>query len=291
MEEIWNFLNCIYSFLNNNVAFNLLLWTLAILGFILDRVGLFKGPRTELPRYVTRSSNIINRLSSLTTSAITVSAGNEPINTLTITKLAFWNAGKKTLDKEIVAVKDPFTIKCAPGIRIIDYELQFANKANNVNLTLSPTRDSINVSFDYLAQKQGCVLKIYHTGESNTDIWLEGSIKTNHQIKRFVSNAGFCYSNKKYLEKFSQKGKGSNNNLETERRNMGCFLMLMAAAFIILYYTLIVQPTTIPNFHSESHTWGTIFASLVPAVIFFLGLILTRRRLPKDISNTFYNDK
>lgn len=102
MEEIWNFLNCIYSFLNNNVAFNLLLWTLAILGFILDRVGLFKGPRTELPRYVTRSSNIINRLSSLTTSAITVSAGNEPINTLTITKLAFWNAGKKHLTKRLL---------------------------------------------------------------------------------------------------------------------------------------------------------------------------------------------
>ena len=166
---------------------------------------------------------------------------------------------KKTLDKEIVAVKDPFTIKCAPGIRIIDYELQFANKANNVNLTLSPTRDSINVSFDYLAQKQGCVLKIYHTGESNTDIWLEGSIKTNHQIERFVSNTAFSYPNKEYQEKFSQKGKGSNNNLETERRNMGWSFMLMAVLLIILYYALIVKPIPTLTSHSGSHTWGMSF--------------------------------
>lgn len=282
--------NC-YNILSNIGIFNLVLGVLTILGFWLSYIGYLRARRVELPRYATRSSNIINKSTSFTTSAITVSAGNKPIDTLTITKLAFWNAGKITLDKKNVAKKDPFVIKCAPGTEIIDYEVQLKEKANDVNLKLSPRKDRINVCFDYFAYKQGFVLKIYHTGESSTDISLEGSIKSGHEIKRFTSNTAFCYSNKAYIEKFSPKEKETNNNLESERRSLGWATMLGSFLLLILYIVLIIRPTTTPTHRPDNNILGIVMVAIMSLTLLALGIFLVKKRMPKEISKIFYNDK
>lgn len=284
-ELFYSYFDTICHYFENIGTLNIFMALLAIISFWFAYKTYIKDCiNIAAPRYITRTSNIINRSTISTTNTISVTYHNKVIDTLTITKLAFWNKGKVTIDKNIIADKDPITINIINGATILDYEIQFSNKANNVILNLSPQGNSISVDFDFLAYNQGFVVKLYHTGTLDTDIILDGSLKTGDKIKRYSVNAAMSYSNETFVKNPNEKEK-SNNNLELERKQIGWVITIICILIVIFLI------------HSIS-SGNILFSIFGYAEIIFLllllmgfGIFLIKRRVPKEITKIFYDNK
>ncbi len=145
------------------------------LGTILA-VGLYlKGQRRRSPRYSVLSTNLITDFARRF-SSLDVLYDGRIIPTVTVTKLALWNAGRETIRHEDIASSNQFTIRIRPDCEILDAKVIEKTSPSNL-FQIEATEQSIHLDFEYLDQNDGAVIQILHTGTSSEDISLEGTVK------------------------------------------------------------------------------------------------------------------
>lgn len=158
---------------------------LALIGFIIGILGLvfgfyfyMKSNKTKLPCYSGRSYNVVEGLGSVLEPLKILYSGQE-IKNLTITKIAFWNAGKDTIDYiKDIAPANPLIIRVVEGCKILDAKiLKQNNPVNRFSINISNDFCSALVKFDYIDKDEGAVIQVIHTGKSNADLDLFGTIK------------------------------------------------------------------------------------------------------------------
>jgi hypothetical protein len=126
-----------------NPWLSLLSFILAVLGVALAIIFYFKGRKVKLPCYAVRSTNIVRNLVSKIESLEMLYSG-EPIENLTVTKFAFWNAGRDTIDRRDIASADPLTFHVKRGYKILDAKiLSEKKKSNKFSITTSPDRQIV----------------------------------------------------------------------------------------------------------------------------------------------------
>jgi len=280
--------------LTNNIGIgNIIQAIITIISLWFGYDGYRKSRKASAPRYSTISSNIINKSTLLTTRTISVTSKDERIDTLTITKLAFWNKGKATLNKESIAEKDPIHINISNGFKFLDYELQYSDKINNITLDLSPNRDIINITFDYFAYNQGFVLKLYHTGLSSSNIILNGSLKTGNYIERIDPFIGKSYRNNKFIKSYKTKEKNLIRNKEAKRKTMRLISIILPLIMILTCLaSFVLDKYTSLNMNIEKRKpLFYIFLGLYSFSICGFGLYYTRKPFPRDIAAIFFDDK
>jgi hypothetical protein len=139
----------------------------------------FRSKSIKIPVFSKESFNIIqDSISKL--SDIKVSYKDEIINNLTITKIAFLNRGRETIDKTDIAEKDPLRITVKENLKILDAKIIYTSAKNDENVfCISNIEDnnSIKILFDFLDKDQGGIIQIAHTGTSSKDIAVTGKIK------------------------------------------------------------------------------------------------------------------
>lgn len=150
---------------------------IALLSVALAIIFYIKGKKVKLPCYAVRTVNIVRDLVSKFES-LEMRYSGQPIRNLSVTKIAFWNAGRDTVDAQNIAPADPLRVRVKKGCKIFDAKIVYAkNLANQFSTTISDDQSYTTLQFDYVDKDEGVVIQLIHTGRSNDDIKVRGSIK------------------------------------------------------------------------------------------------------------------
>jgi hypothetical protein len=163
---------------------------ITFLSFLFGIIGIglaiylyFKVKKVKKPCVVAKTINIIkHNLRNIDSFEIFYKGSK--IETLSITKLAFWNAGRETINKSDITVPDPLRIEAGEDFKILHADIvKVKNFANQFTINLSQDGSRAFIDFDFIDKYDGAVFQIYHTGESQKDIFIEGTIKGAEKVK------------------------------------------------------------------------------------------------------------
>ena len=128
---------------------------------------------------VTVFTNIREHISDLT-----VSYSGTDINSLTITKLLFWNGGTGTIHASDIADADPVRIRSSGDVKILSATTDVVdNKANKFDLKLRRNEAVASVDFDFIEKREGSIFLVVHTGRKSDDIFMDGTLMGTGKIK------------------------------------------------------------------------------------------------------------
>jgi len=177
----------IKNFFDMNTVLSIAGLIIGITGIFLAIFFYFRSRRSKKPFYSLRSFNLISeRLQKY--QDIKILFRNEPVNNLTMTKVALWNGGNDTINYQDLAQSDLLRISPKEGILIYDVELIFQSnptcqfKTNIIN-------NELIIYFDYFDQNQGCVVQVTHSGKRSSDLQVYGTVKGTGRIKESKLNS------------------------------------------------------------------------------------------------------
>lgn len=108
---------------------------------------------------------------------------------ITVTKLAFWNAGRETIDKRDFVGTDPIGVTCTSSLEILDLQvIQVSAKSNSVTFGCGvTTKDDLHfypIEFEYLDNEDFFVVQIVHSGQKDAVFNFQGKIKGVKKIEK-----------------------------------------------------------------------------------------------------------
>jgi len=173
------------KWLDENHWLQLIFLSLALLSIIVSIYLYLKSRKRKKPVFDKRSINVISdTIRNL--GDIDVKYKGDEIDNLTVTKVAFWNNGNETINENDQAPTDKLRISLGEDFIVLESEILFqSSKSNNFQVTNST--NYISISFDYLDPKQGCIIKLIHTGRSSSDVSLLGTFKGSDKLKKVNS--------------------------------------------------------------------------------------------------------
>lgn len=165
------------EWMGTNPWLSIVSFIIAVLGVALAIIFYVKGKKVKSPCYTLRSNNLVRDVVSRI-EPLEMRYSGQQIKNLTITKIAFWNAGRDTINNQDVASADPLTVHVKEGYKILDTKILYEkNPTNQFSITTSEDRSYIALQFEYVDKGEGAVIQLIHTGISHEDIELLGTIK------------------------------------------------------------------------------------------------------------------
>lgn len=164
-------------------------WTGYVLTLVFGALSVvlyYAGKRVKIPVYRTHGANLIRDLAS-TVEGLTIRfpGYGQPIKNLTVTRVVFWNRGKTAIRRTDVSKKDLVRIKCKPGVVILQASiLATSSPTNNFMESVNIDKNCVNLDFDFIDYNQGVVVQIFHTGVSDMDLELAGTIIEAKAVER-----------------------------------------------------------------------------------------------------------
>lgn len=139
---------------------------------------------------VTVFTNISEHISDLT-----VSHADTDINSLTITKLLFWNGGTVTVHDSDIADADPVVIRSSRNVKILSASIDVVdNKANKFDVRRETNEAITSVDFDFIEKREGLTFVVIHTGTKSDDIFMDGTVIGTGKV-RYKKQPGIDYDN------------------------------------------------------------------------------------------------
>jgi len=136
-----------------------------------------KSKKVKLPLYSHWSINIINELVNKFES-LEMTYSGLPIENLTVTKILFWNGGNDTIDNQDISRVDPLKIHLKENYKILESNVLYSkNPANQFSVKTACDKSDAILKFDYLDKDEGGIVQLIHTGISDKDIEIQGTIK------------------------------------------------------------------------------------------------------------------
>ncbi|WP_417361266.1 hypothetical protein [Gallaecimonas pentaromativorans] len=121
-----------------------------------------------------------------TLDSVRISYRGEDIDDLTLTRVAFWNKGRDTIEQRDIAQSDPLRITVPEGKKILEVNIDYVhNPVNDIKCSISKDRLSALLTFDYLHTLEGCVLTVFHTA-IGSQVEINGTIKGAGKIRNGV---------------------------------------------------------------------------------------------------------
>lgn len=152
-----------------------------VLAFILYRAS----KQRRLLAYATRTFRIISD-KARGVNGLRVLYGDEPVRSLSVTRLGMWNAGNEVLRRTDIPSRHPPVIYAKKGVCILEAQLlETTSLANGIQLT--PFEGEISgyaVMFEFLDPNDGALISIAHDGIEVDDIVMSGSIIGGHIRRR-----------------------------------------------------------------------------------------------------------
>ena len=150
---------------------------IAIIGVITAIFFYYRGKKVKSPCYAIRSFNIVKDLVSKIESLEMLYDG-KPIKNLTVTKIAFWNAGSDTINYRDIPTTEPLIIRITKGCKILNAKIHSMNNpANRLSISTSEDQLSSKIEFEYLDKGEGGIFQLIHTDISDMNIEIHGLIK------------------------------------------------------------------------------------------------------------------
>lgn len=171
----------IINFLNANPWLNFLFLILAVASIIVSVILYLSSRKEKCLVYATRNFNLIHR-SVVQIPGLSIKYEDKNIDTLTLSKIAFWNKGKGTINNIDIAPTDKVSISPKEDITILTAAIAYKSRDSN-NFSLEKILNGIIVNFDYIDFHQGVIIDVYHTGHDIESIILKGTVKGGHDLR------------------------------------------------------------------------------------------------------------
>lgn len=137
-----------FDLINNTGKLNIVFLLLAIISIILAIYFYIKSKKEKKPVYSLKTTQLINDNVSSIEKLEIFFAGNT-LENLSLTKFAFWNAGRETIKETDIVNADPIKIFTSKGFIIYDYKIEIQDQRNNIKINQEKD-SSLILSFDYL---------------------------------------------------------------------------------------------------------------------------------------------
>lgn len=243
---------------------------IAIVGIILAIGFYLKSRRLKIPCYSIRSINVVQDLISKFES-LEIRYAGDAIENLTVTKLAFWNWGKETINSSDIASADPLLVRATEGYKILEAKVIYANNpANQFSIIDHEDKTAVSLNFDYLDKNEGAVIQIIHTGTTNDHIQVTGTIKgagkmhhragSSFRLVRMTNRAISRFSTKFYRVWFG-------------------FAFLLSPFMALVFFLLRPLKSSAGRDVSKGVLLLSVFIAALP--YWALAFVLLRRRMPK----------
>lgn len=140
---------------------------LTIISIITAIIFYLNGKKSKIPTYILRTISLVQeKIQKIETVKILYS-GNK-VDNLSISKIAFWNAGKDTIDHMDIAQNNPIRLIIEENYLFLEANIIYQkNPSNNFNISLSDNNKYIDITFDYFDYEEGIVLQVFHTGNTS----------------------------------------------------------------------------------------------------------------------------
>lgn len=248
----------------------------AIISIVLAIIFFIKGRKFKNPRYSIRSNSLIKNFTQQI-NGLNISYNNQPISSVTVSKIAFWNKGKETLNYSDFAEADPFEI-CSNS-EILSASIIFSrNKTNSVSCKISDDKKSIKILFDFFDKNDGFIVQIIHTGETEKCFSIKGTVKgVGPLLKRKINFEPFYV---RIIEKMTKrKSKGKKKYLNISLKIFGWIIVLLS----IFLLMSIIYAMFNGSIKKED------FIPLIFAFVIYLvmGIDVIRPKIPREFKD-FY---
>lgn len=161
-------------------------WAILSICTVLSFVyGLCQGHKSKRKKEIAcyKNSCIIVRGGKSIIPELELKYKNEEIQELIITKYAIWNSGNEVLYRKDIAETKVLQARCdGEKTKILDVKILQQNDDSNQFSITSVENACAKIDFDYANPKDGIVIQIMHTGETQ-DIKIECKIKGGKKVK------------------------------------------------------------------------------------------------------------
>lgn len=145
-------------------SFNFWSFVVGVVGLVLGLYGLyaaFKSKREKRPLYLTDFYEVVSRDHAVDGLQITVHG--IAVTSLTVTRVSYWNAGRETMHRSDIVATDPIRVSSQDlGAKILGAKIVGVCRTVN-DLQITPSADSVAITFDFLDQGDGCTIDVYHS--------------------------------------------------------------------------------------------------------------------------------
>ncbi|PWF62803.1 hypothetical protein CBX96_14330 [Shewanella sp. BC20] len=164
-------------------------FSLAVLGIVLAVVFYFKAQKNKTPCFEKSSNTIIEGLHN-SLDGLEVRYKGSVQERITVTKLAFWNDGKETIDKSDLVERDPVRVYIPEGVDVLDIQIiSVSEESNSVSVQkIEEISNTYRLNFDFLDYEEYFVVQVIHNGSSSVPIKIEGKIKGSRSIEKVASS-------------------------------------------------------------------------------------------------------
>lgn len=148
------------SWLAGGTALNVVSLALGIAGVLSSIYFYIRSKREKRPVFHTKTFQLVkDKVSGVPGLAITFEG--QQVKALSITKLAFWNAGARTIDRTDIVESDPLRVDGTERGQILGAKVSFTRRSAT-NLQAQLISNSVRISFDFLDRNDGGIIYIYH---------------------------------------------------------------------------------------------------------------------------------
>lgn len=156
------------KWLEGGAPLNVIFLVLAIAGILLSIYFYFRSRREKRLVFNVRTFSLI-RESIGTVPELSIAYRGRPVTTLSLTRLALWNAGSQTIIKADIVVSDPLRVRAEGDGEILAAQVSFTRRPA-IHLAAKLDTKSVGLFFDFLDQGDGGIIDIYHSGALKFEI-------------------------------------------------------------------------------------------------------------------------
>jgi hypothetical protein len=156
-------LESFFEWWNKNPYITFAISIIGIAGFALGIFLYFKSRVRKKISFTVTMQSVILMLSDKM-SKLKFLYDNREIENLYSSKIVIWNDGELTIDKNDTVHDFPIMIQLPPDHTIYDVEITKATHVANRFTLENIASNQCRLSFDYFDSKEGCVIKLLHSG-------------------------------------------------------------------------------------------------------------------------------
>lgn len=225
-------------FLDNTIV-KFILFIFAVVGVPLTIYFGIKGIRKRKLSCYTEYVNLIRNKKSKF-EKIKVLFSEEEVDNISISNFTIWNSGKSEIRSYDLAQGKELKIIVNDDSSILDAKILLSNEESNLLAIKSLTDKMVELSFDYIDEKEGGVIQIVHTG-------CEQSLSIDCKIKGGKGVSMFSYDIRPF---FMRK-------LKKKDAYLKFMIIVMVSVFSIMFISSLILTSSIYIDEIRYFLWGT----------------------------------
>jgi hypothetical protein len=243
---------------------------LAVIGIVLAYFFYRRGRRTKEACWAIRTNNLVAGYGSKLGDLEVLYKGQK-VENLSISRIAFWNEGAETIDRQNLVTANPLRITTKGEVKLLDIKrLAVNNEASGFAVSLENDMGSARIEFDYLDREHGAVLQVVHTGKRSEDLDLVGAIKGVETLQ--CRQVQFT----KYLPLPTPASFDKKVKAITRRRVRALVYILVGIAILSSYIWM--------GLGSSHRDWWVVVVGVALALpLLWMGLRYLSRQVPKGL--------